>query len=434
MLKRDFFILALKEQKFKFRSWVFSVFSMTKNPSESMEAYDIRINNNQYEFFDPKTESFIVIDDAVSDKPLFNHKDPIEVSNSDVPNIAIDKGMIKTTYGNVFFNYLALVYAFNTKIPFQTGKVSIKKIEEIIAYNLTDNPKDKNEARDPKKIYVDEYLRFTQAVYYMMVFSQLFVPGGGEKAITYSPEILKLKAELLEKYKDKLNDPVTVAKIEAELIKLDKEFLKGDPDAEGFLFSDKSINIVRKKMFLMLGLEAGVDTNEESETVVKSLDEGWDVSKFAALNNTVRSGSYNRGAQTMLGGESVKWLLRASSNLAITQDDCETDIGLTIRVSENKKEFILSRYVIENGQSILITKDNIDQYINKDIVLRSPMFCKLDNTDFCKKCCGEKLTTHETGLSMAVSEYGSEFLGIFMSMMHSTGISLQRLKFKELLK
>ncbi|MHC5879726.1 hypothetical protein ACYT69_12445, partial [Streptococcus pyogenes] len=70
-----------------------------------------------------------------------------------------------------------------------------------------------------------------------------------EKAITESDNIDEIKQAIFEKYKDKLDDPASQAKINAELINYDKSvWLKGDP-SERFLISGKSAN-VRRKLFL----------------------------------------------------------------------------------------------------------------------------------------------------------------------------------------
>ena len=114
---------------------------------------------------------------------------------------------------------------------------------------LTDNPKP-GEERRADLIYVGEYLKFADAAFYLTTFSQLFIPTVSEKSITVSKEVLKLRDELFEQYKDQLTNPVILAKVEKILIEADKASLSGD-ESEGFLnTSSKSWNIVRKKLFL----------------------------------------------------------------------------------------------------------------------------------------------------------------------------------------
>jgi hypothetical protein len=67
-------------------------------------------------------------------------------------------------------------------------------------------------------------------------------------------------------------------------------------------------------------------------------------------------------------------------------------------------------------------------------MLRSPMYCKLDKTDYCKICLGERLANNPEGLSIAVSEYGSTFLSIFLSGAHSKSLQLAKLDWRAQLK
>ncbi len=429
--KLDFFIQAMKAECFRRRAWVFSVFSMTREDQEKDEIYPFKIRKmgDKYVYRDPNNGmNFTVIEDSNTSVPLIDHKEQVSIGHDHAINLPQGaEQSFKTRYGNIFFNYVTLIYPFGNKIPFQFGRVKAGDIEALIAGKLASNPKDPSE-NDPSVIYVREYLKFGEAMMYLSGFTQLWVPAGSEKTMTCHPDTAKVKAKLLEQYKDQLHDPAIIAKIESELVKFDKEmWLKGDPGAEGFLIKKKSTDVVRKKMFLMYGAEAGFDEAVDVNAITNSLQEGWDIEKFPELLNVSRVGSFNRGAQTQLGGEAVKWLLRASSNMGITQDDCGSRIGNPFSVTDSNASMILQRYLVTDGEPLLLTEENIKQYVGKTVVVRSPMFCKLDKTDYCAKCCGNKLATHKTGLSMAVADYGSAFLSMFMAAMHSKGLQTAKL-------
>jgi hypothetical protein len=59
------------------------------------------------------------------------------------------------------------------------------------------------------------------------------------------------------------------------------------------------------------------------------------------------------------------------------------------------------------------------------------MTCKNSVTDYCAVCLGDRLANTPTGLSMAVADYGSAFLEIYMSAAHSKGIQVARLDIKK---
>lgn len=429
--KLDFFIEAMKAECFRRRAWVFSIFSMTREDKAEGEIYPYKIQriDGKYAYHDPNNNlELVIIEDSDGSIPLINHKEKIQVSPSAAINLSQDEGaLFNTTYGNLFFNYVALIYPFKNKIPFQFGRVSVDTIESIIAGRLESNPTDAS-ADNADAIYVSEYLKFGEAVMYLSGFTQLWVPAGSAKTMTCHPDTAKVKAALLEKYKGQLHDLAIVAKIEAELVKFDKEqWLKGDPGAEGFLIKKKSTDVVRKKMFLMYGAEAGFDESIGANLITNSLQEGWDIEKFPDMLNVSRVGSFNRGAQTQLGGEAVKWLLRASSNMGIAADDCGTTIGIPMTITNNNMRMLLQRYIVTDAEPLLLTDENIKSFIGKTVIMRSPMFCKLDKTDYCAKCCGSKLSTHKTGLSMAVSDYGSAFLDMFMAAMHAKALQTAKM-------
>lgn len=435
MHKLEYFKLAIKANCYSLKNWMLSAFSITHEDKDAWlkDPYVYRIVQTPSGAFfvdpdktGPDPINLTPIEGYSTGSPIFTAKDRIELLAGEIENLSTD---ITSTIGNVLFNKICLTSSFGDKIPYINERVSVGKIEDFIAARLTDTP-DKGAERDPKRIYVDEYLKFVDAMFYLTNFTQLFVWGATEKVLTAPPGIQEFKAKLLEKYKDKLHDPATLALIDSELVKFDSEYLKGDP-GENFLLSSKSRKIVRKRKFLMYGGETGLDEASAIDPITNSLEQGWDINKFPSMNNALRAGSFNRGAQTALGGESVKWLLRASSNIVVTIDDCGTKIGKPFTVTPHNSKKLVDFTVLLGDQTKLITSlEEANTYLGKTLMVRSPMYCKLDKTDYCKACVGRKLADNPTGLSMTISEYGSAFLTLFMQMMHGKSLDTVRLDVK----
>lgn len=428
MHKLEYFVKAIKAKAFIKNHWWFSCFSITHENSDEYKKnpYPYRLIQTPtgFLFIDPENNNDLTpLDGVVKGSPAFTFQDRIELKAGDVENLDED---IVTVTGNILFNVICLVNAFGAKIKYINKKItSIRAIEDKIAPILEDTP-DEGVQRDPKYIYVDEYLRFADSVFHLTNFSQLCVWGATEKVITPPPGIAEFKAKVIEKYKDSLTDSTTLARIDKELIDYDAEYLKGDPGLN-FLLSGKSRNIVRKKKYLFYGAEPGLSESVKLTPVINSLDEGWDLKAFPQLNDALRAGSFNRGAQTELGGVSVKWLLRASSNIGITQKDCGTTMGEDIPVtSENHHTLKNFSIVTEDGYKTIEPDEDTGQYIGKVVRMRTPMYCKLDLTNYCEVCVGKKLARNPTGLSLTVSEYGSAFLYIFMSAAHAKQLQLQK--------
>ena len=133
----------------------------------------------------------------------------------------------------------------------------------------------------------------------------------------------------------------------------------------------------------------------------------------------------------MLGGESVKWLLRASSNIMVAQEDCGTRLGNLVEVTNDNYKRLTGFWLVSGTTDTLVTDNEAaGKYLGKVVTVRSPMFCKLDKTDYCSRCVGKRLSDTPTGLSSAVSEYGSAFLGIFLAAAHGKQLTLAKMNYK----
>ena len=430
MLKNDYFLLAMKEKLYEKKAFIISLFSLIREDfskwKEDPYPYRVVQTPTGHFFCDPQTKELVLIDDAVAGEPILHFKNPIELKAGDLPNLKKD---ITTTIGNVLFNYCCIINSFNDKMDYIEGRVNVSSIESEIVKRLEDTPKE-GETRDPKYIYVDEYIKFSNSLMYITNFSQLCVWCSTEKTMTPPPGLKEFKAQLIEKYKDQLNDPTVVALIDAELVKFDTEYLKGDPGQNFLLNGGKALK-ARKRLYLMYGAEAGFNQTVGVDLIKSSLVDGWEVDKFPIMNDALRAGSYNRGAETQLGGESVKWLLRASSNFNITVDDCGSRLGRkTIVTKDNFKKLIGFNIVTEEGSREITEEDNESTYLGKTLMVRSPMYCKLSSTDFCSKCLGKNLSLNPTGLSLAVSNYGSMFMQLFLKKMHSSTLSIAKVDYK----
>lgn len=168
--------------------------------------------------------------------------------------VNLKKKEIETSYGNVLANWLLCVHPFGDRIDYIEGRFGVKDVEKHIESLMDDFP-DNGQGRDPSKIYVDEYFKYRQAASLIDGLTQLCVPSATAKSMTRHPDTVKVREELLEKYKDRLHDPATIAKIDAALGELDREWLAGDKSMD-FYIKAKSLDVVRKKAHLMMGYES----------------------------------------------------------------------------------------------------------------------------------------------------------------------------------
>lgn len=421
MKKRDFFIEAVNNGAYRYKAWVFNMFTQTQPTDGEEVPYQLHRGETHYYFYPGDTRSgsgldSVSIDDVDINQPPFSFKEKVVLKAGDIPNLHHD---ITSTYGNLLFNCVALVYPFGDKIDYVEGRVNIKDIEKQIEKRLVSDPSHRKSGdyTVPNPITVSEYLNYTDALLSLEGYSQLCVPSATRRALSTDPAVKQRKDELFEKYKDKLHDPAIVAKIEKELIAMDKKWLEGDL-SQGFYATaeNKSYGIVRKKMFLMLGREAPFGT--DPVTVKNALSEGWDLDKLPSMVNTLREGSYKRGAETQLGGEASKTINRMFQNTRITQEDCGSLLGMEEVLDEKIAKLYVGFYYIQGKTVVKITDENVNGLIGKRIILRSPMFCKTPRANFCKTCMGESNSQNPTGLASLAHSVGSKMMDLSMQAAH----------------
>ena len=429
MDKYSFFVAACKAQAFLRKAWTLNAFSVVYLKPEQAEAYDVvRDKEGNLSFLNPTTNALEPIEGNYKGTPLFAFKEKCRAKPGDALNLT---EALDTTYGRLFWNWMVLCWPFGNKVPYQNdAPVNVKAVEAIIESKLVDNPDDLSTATDQNVIYVFEYEKFLDANFNGLTgYTQLCVPSASKKTMTQPPEILKLREKLLTENKDRLHDPAVIAKIQKELAAADMAYMKGDPGM-GFMINPKSFDTIRMKMFLMQGAEMGFSGPEGLELIPTSLAEGMDVTKMPAIINGIRSGSYDRGADTALGGAEVKTFYRLFQNAKITIDDCGSPLGLPKLVTPVNIKKLKGYYFINAGKA----KPIDESCLGKIVQVRSPGYCKADGTDYCKVCMGDVNAQYPSGLPSGASDVGNQFMYMFMKAMHGKALKTANYDFLRQIK
>lgn len=443
MNKREFFIKAMNAGRFAQKRWLIAAFSVMRprvDAMADMRPWDIlwvdrntnsdkQSDNGQVVFIDDKGE-MIQLDDYEQDlknpQPPFEFKDSITLTPNDLANVT--KKELETTFGNAVANWLLCVHPFGSKIPYIEGRFGVKDVEKHIEKLMVDFPAE-GEERQADKIYVDEYRVYRRSASLIDGLSQLCVPSATAKSMTRHPDTEKRRKELMAEYEGRLHDPAVIAKIEGELGKLDREWLEGDKSM-GFYIKGKSLDVVRKKAHLAFGYETAFSEGGEGTFIERALTEGWDIEKLPEMASSLREGSYDRGASTALGGEAVKFILRVMQNTLVEEEDCKSKLGMPTTITKETQGQYLGNWVIVGKDVVQLTEENIASYLNKEVVMRSPMFCRTGRASFCATCIGGRYGEHPTGLATAASNVGSIFMATFMASMHGKALKTTKYDYK----
>nr|DAK33011.1 MAG TPA: DNA-directed RNA polymerase subunit alpha [Caudoviricetes sp.] len=405
--------------------WIVSLLSYRVGLSEERVGY-LKYENGECRYFNKEGYWDKIVDYQNENKGLFQYKDTIALQKGDIANLDRD---IETTVGRVLQNLIMLVYPFGEKISYINKRFMPRDIEGIIKDRLVDTPLSTAE-RSKEFIYVDEYIRYSDACLFLSQLCQICVPGVTEKAITAPPGGREYLAELMDRAVREgrsLHDPATIADIGQEMERYDSIYLQGDRSLGFLINKKKDLGIVRKKMFLMYGFDKGFDETSDVDFIDRPLSEGIDYSRIDSYINGSRSGSFSRGAETQLAGVSVKEMLRASSNENIAIEDCHTDLGMRITLTEDNISTYRGFYCFYQGKEIKLDDDNRDMYLGKTVDMRSPAYCRCEGTSRCARCCGPHLSLHQTGISSAVADMGSVFLNTLMKAMHGKALVTKEL-------
>lgn len=412
MNKREYFLYSIKKNYVLKRLWVLVCFTIQPDylSQEITEEIGLEIKESiLYVTIDNKKE---IIEDFVPGKPLYSRNEFVKLKHGDLLCLKED---IISTYGILILNTLLIEKAYDGLVPYINKELNAKVLNKMA-----------RDALDIDKVSCQMHLKFENAASFITILAPAGVPSATEKSVALNPLIKPLKEKLLEQYKDQLHDPAIIALIQKQLQEVDEAYLKDDPSSR-FIIKDKA-KTSRLKIQGLLGSEADFIDETKYSLITRSLDEGWTAKELPIIVNSLRGGSFNRGANTALGGYENKIVGRVFQNYKITEDDCYTTLGLPYIVNSDNYSFLVGRYITSDPK--VLTLAHAKSLIGKTIHLRDPNFCNLPGTTFCKKCFGDVVSQSSVGLTAKMTTITSEFLSIFLALFHQTVLKTERYDYR----
>ena len=91
------------------------------------------------------------------------------------------------------------------------------------------------------------------------------------------------------------------------------------------------------------------------------------------------------------------------------------------------KKSLLGFYrLLPDGTSELIDDDNINKFLGKTIIIRTPQLCKSPGTSFCQYCVGKFNSEGDNLISTYASGLTSQIMLISMASIHGTTLSSEK--------
>ena len=404
MTIKDYLLFVIEQGYFKNMKWFFSLFAVHQEGYED----EYLLVKNGVPMVKVDKELHVLNNNGLTE-PVIHIKDRLKMSKGEILNLDID---IETSVGLLLVNLIRLSIPFNGKIKYINKMFTDKDIEKQLP-----------ELLNSKKVTIDEYLAYADSVSYILPLANLFTYSATVKTITPPPDMEKRKKEITEEFNTKygkewVNIPARGVEYGGRLKEIDTEYLKDDP-SYGKMLSGKVTNNSRPRLYGSFGVEYGFDdTGKSAKFIQNSLSEGYPTDKesLATLFNSARAASYGRGKETQKGGSLAKDMLRPTSSLKIIDGDCGTKKGRTVTMTEHTAYRYTGSYVLENGKTTLI--ENPENYIGKEVVIRSPQYCITSGENFCEYCMNETMKNFKDGLSLLMVEAGGIVLNSSMKGMH----------------
>lgn len=247
--------------------------------------------------------------------------------------------------------------------------------------------------------------------------------------------VIDKKNELLKKYEEELKDTnpqngIVAAKIEKELVEEAEKYLKTQDGYENFASKAKinignnykTMNIMRGPLLNSYTGKYKVNKSEYNTGITKD--------EYASTADASVIGSYARAINTAKGGYLAKKSNQTLNAVVAAEkgSDCGTKLTLDVHLYPSMKNDYLNRYIVENGKLIELTEDNIDRYLDRDVKMRSPLFCKCEEPYYCNKCLGNQpylLGLEHFGL--AISRIPNKLLNLSMKKFHDLTIKTKKI-------
>lgn len=212
-----------------------------------------------------------------------------------------------------------------------------------------------------------------------------------EKMLRPLDSVEKKKAELCKKYEKELasGNIDVMTQVSDELVAYAKEMLKDDPGMDLYLSGDLDFGNNYKNNAIVKGAVANKITGE-FDFIDTSFMGGIDVKDIPAHANSILSSQYPASIATADAGYLGKKLLALLQMMEIDEPDtdCGTKQMIPLKITPGNKKMVLYTWIDNgSGQLIMLTKENVDSYIGKTVMMRSPMTCT--STKICSKCAGQ---------------------------------------------
>ena len=344
--------------------------------------YLLNLSQSELESFSEFMKAFGVFNDK---EPRFNTYDIITIPPNSYHN---NKNSFTTTVGRWWWNKCFIeqdLFDLFGYINKPITKKLNKDINNKISYAVMED-----------KIPVEALKRFLNRQQKFQPYSNIICSGFTDKMLSITGILNKKKDELRKKYQKELNDPaqnsLAASKIEKELLDYAKEYLGDDPSMDMYKSGAKvSFDNNFKNIFVMKGAVKSPDKTEDFDIVFSNYLDGTSREDYGVMAKSLAEGPYNRALSTPKSGYQEKLLLRGFQHVKLAKKgtDCHTERTIELYLDKDMAEQMMYSYIVDNGNLVELTMDNLPKYLNKVVKFRFASLCEWnENGEICNACAG----------------------------------------------
>lgn len=334
-----------------------------------------------------------------------------------------------TNVGIILFNKIMIEDRFEKIIPggFFNNVINKKEFEKMMGYIST--------ALNKKEISlyptVVDFLRDYE--FYSLKTTSIFSPSYTMNITKPNKNVMTEREELLKT--SRLDTVQDMSQLEDKLVQSAKKELKGDPGMTLFDSGSRgSFANDYKTMAITVGPVENPVTNK-FDFVKSNYMDGLQKEDLVAAGNIVVTSEYPKAVGTQVGGYLTKQFYAVYQSIVV--DDPDTDCGtkecLDVYIDSFNAELVLYQNIkSKNGKIITLTEDNIDQYMNTTVQLRSPMFCITDK--ICSVCAGKRFANMDiVNAGLISGKISNNLMNKRMKKRHSMKVELDSVDINSLL-
>lgn len=402
-------------------------YSFTRDPKEGKDEPKSVPNNHPFMvYLDNLTGGQLEVDILLKYTRSYDPKKKAELSLMDNVTITRCGQKIKTTLGRYIFNKVVFhslwdnkYYHFNNIVMRQNDFQDEMKFLKQLAFEGKCENRDIFEVSDMSTEFGMRLANVYNAglTYTMMVPDKKFQDYKNKKINSVKEQVIKN------------TDLDLLAKAEEDVVNFAKEYYKNDDMVE---LMESGAGSKWDNDYKTMNINVGAVPTIEGKPVLmfNSLSDGVDPKYQAAWTNTGMTGATNRALQTAKAGAQYNDISNAMQNIMGIRGDCGSTRGTKVNTGDPNK--LLNRYLIINGKPVKVTLDNVNKYLNKDVIMRDLIYCKQKNGHYCSTCVGDGpfdlKHMDKVPLGMMTSDVASNILNLFMKSTHDLRAGMFRIK------